>query len=109
MCLFKNLLDLYAELQSSNDIGLADDSIDACALSKCFVTSFNKYIEGIGKALFNETNSTSAKMPPGGDLFSLDFNGLNRGIPNEKASSNGDTNSSDELDTTVNSKITCKY
>lgn len=49
-------------------------------------------------------------MPPGGDLFSLDFSELQLDgyASDEGTAPKEKTNGRGELDTTVNSKITCK-
>ena len=48
-------------------------------------------------------------MPPGGDLFSLDFSELLNGCKSDEgAAPKEKTNGTDEMDTTVNARITCK-
>lgn len=108
--LSQNLIELYEELRSeSNDLGLVDDSIDARAVSKRFITSFCKYIEGLGKSLFGPAKAETT-MPPGGDLFSLDLSELlNQDAPDRNAASEGDPKENDALDVRVNSRITCTY
>ena len=95
-------MELYEELRAkSNDLGLPDDEIEACALSKRFITSFCKYVE----SLFGQVKSADG-MPPRGDLFSLDLSGLQNtfdGNASEDAS-----NENDSLDVTVNSGISCR-
>ena len=91
-------MTVYRELRlESNDLGNTHNLTDACAISKRFVTSYYKYVDGAVKTLFS---ANAEQMPPGGDLRCLDF-GEAAGI---KLSAG-----SEVLDATVNSMITCKY
>ena len=99
-------MTVYRELRlESNDLGNTHNLTDACAISKRFVTSYYKYVDGAVKTLFS---AKAEQMPPGGDLRCLDFNSLTEASNGEAADIKLSAGS-EVLDATVNSMITCKY
>lgn len=101
----QNLITVYKELRlESNDLGNTHDLVDACAISKWFITSYYKYVDGVVKTLFS---TNAEQMPPGGDLLCLDFTELTE-APNGEAADKK-SSGKEVLDATVNSMITCKY
>lgn len=97
------MIELYQDLRSeANDLGIADDTTDACAVSKRFITLFCKYVEGLDKSLFGQARSAP------GDLFSVDLSELlGDSTSNKKSASETELKDNDPLDTQVNSRITC--
>ena len=92
------MVAVYEELHSgSSDLGV-DSLYDAsCVISKRFVTSYCKYVEGMMKTLLNAPKLDAKQMPRRVDLSSLDLSGL--------SGANGNEN----IDLTVNSNITCEH
>ena len=102
----KNLMNVYRELRlESDDLGNTHNLTDACAISKRFVTSYYKYVDGAVKTLFS---ANAEQMPPGGDLRRFDFSSLT-GESNGEAADIKRLAGSEVIDATVNSMITCKY
>ena len=96
---------MYEEFHSkSSDLNIDPDFNEAlCVISKRFVTSYCKYVEGIIKNMFNTPKPELQHMPQRGDLSSLDLSE----ILNEDASV-GFTDKG-TIDITVNSNITCTH